>query len=101
MYDPIHYRPRSVVRADEGFDADDDPPWEGDDMYDDSGDEEGQLDGMRGRKKKIGRPIAYTGDPEDPRLTEAERRRIRRSLLHICHPCGCSDSLLLMMFQLD
>lgn len=31
-------------------------------------------------KKKVGRPIAYTGDPNDPSLTEAERRRVKRRI---------------------
>ena len=34
-------------------------------------------------KKKVGRPIAYTGDPDSPHLTEAERRRLRRSAMPI------------------
>jgi hypothetical protein len=29
-------------------------------------------------KKKVGRPIAYKGDPNSPHLTEEERRRIKR-----------------------
>lgn len=29
-------------------------------------------------KKRIGRPLAYTGNPDDPQLTDAERRRLRR-----------------------
>ena len=28
--------------------------------------------------KKVGRPIAYKGDPNSPHLTEDERRRIKR-----------------------
>lgn len=30
------------------------------------------------QRRKIGRPIAYTGDPNAPHLTESERRRIKR-----------------------
>jgi hypothetical protein len=30
-------------------------------------------------RRKIGRPIAYTGDPDAQHLTESERRRIKRS----------------------
>ena len=29
-------------------------------------------------KKKVGRPLAYKGDPDAPELTEVERRRIKR-----------------------
>ena len=35
-------------------------------------------DGSRRGKKKVGRPIAYKGDPNSPHLTEAERRRMKR-----------------------
>lgn len=31
----------------------------------------------RGRRR-VGRPTAYTGDPNAPHLTEADRRRLRR-----------------------
>ena len=31
-------------------------------------------------KRKVGRPIAYCGDPESPNLTPAERRRIKRRI---------------------
>ena len=31
-------------------------------------------------KKKVGRPIAYKGDPNAANLTEAERRRIKRRI---------------------
>jgi hypothetical protein len=31
-------------------------------------------------KKKVGRPIAYTGDPNAPHLSEAERRRVKRRI---------------------
>jgi hypothetical protein len=33
-----------------------------------------------GVKKKVGRPIAYTGDPNDPNLKEEDRRRVRRRI---------------------
>jgi hypothetical protein len=36
--------------------------------------------GAGGEKKKVGRPIAYKGDPNAPHLTEEERRRIKRCL---------------------
>lgn len=32
------------------------------------------------QKKKVGRPIAYKGDPSAPNLTEVERRRIKRRI---------------------
>ena len=35
---------------------------------------------QRKRFKKVGRPIAYKGDPNAPSLTEAERRRIKRRI---------------------
>ena len=35
---------------------------------------------QRKRMKKVGRPIAYKGDPNAPNLTEAERRRIKRRI---------------------
>ena len=31
-------------------------------------------------QRKIGRPIAYTGDPRAPELTDQERRRIKRQI---------------------
>ena len=31
-------------------------------------------------KRKVGRPIAYCGDPNSPDLTPAERRRIKRRI---------------------
>ena len=34
----------------------------------------------RKRMKKVGRPIAYKGDPNALNLTEAERRRIKRRI---------------------
>ena len=37
-----------------------------------------------GEKKKVGRPIAYRGDPNAPHLTEEERRRIKRCPLWSC-----------------
>jgi hypothetical protein len=43
--------------------------------------------GMRARaqggpkeKRKVGRPIAYCGDPDSPDLTPSERRRIKRRI---------------------
>lgn len=37
--------------------------------------------GRKGKeKKKVGRPIAYRGDPNAPELTEQERRRIKRRI---------------------
>ena len=35
---------------------------------------------QRKRLKKVGRPIAYKGDPNAPNLTESERRRIKRRI---------------------
>lgn len=35
---------------------------------------------QRKNKKKVGRPIAYKGDPNAPNLTEAERRRVKRRI---------------------
>ena len=32
-------------------------------------------------KRKVGRPIAFQGDPDDPDLTESERRRIKRRIV--------------------
>lgn len=34
--------------------------------------------GDSAEKKRVGRPIAYKGDPNSPNLTEEERRRIKR-----------------------
>lgn len=31
-------------------------------------------------KKKVGRPIAYVGDPDDPNLTPEQRRRVKRRI---------------------
>ena len=31
-------------------------------------------------KRKVGRPIAYCGDPDSPDLLPAERRRIKRRI---------------------
>ena len=38
----------------------------------------GSLGRDEGGRKKVGRPIAYKGDPNSPHLTEDERRRIKR-----------------------
>ncbi len=51
--------------------------------YSDAEDYEDDLgSGSMGRdesgRKKVGRPIAYKGDPNSPHLTEDERRRIKR-----------------------
>ena len=35
---------------------------------------------MQKEKRKVGRPIAYCGDPNSPDLTPAERRRILRRI---------------------
>ena len=35
---------------------------------------------QRKRRKKVGRPIAYKGDPNASNLTEADRRRIKRRI---------------------
>ena len=32
------------------------------------------------RKRKLGRPISYRGDPDSPNLTPTERRRIKRRI---------------------
>ena len=56
-------------------------------MDDEELDEEegvGGRGGVRGgggsgrEKKKVGRPIAYKGDPDAPGLNEEDRRRIKR-----------------------
>lgn len=39
-------------------------------------------------RRKIGRPIAYTGDPDAQHLTEPERRRIKRQALGALHSGG-------------
>ena len=31
-------------------------------------------------RRKVGRPILYKGDPDDDRLSEGERRRIKRRI---------------------
>ncbi|BDA47047.1 probable bZIP transcription factor 11 at N-terminal half [Coccomyxa sp. Obi] len=36
--------------------------------------------GDSAEKKRVGRPIAYKGDPNSPNLTEEERRRIKRRI---------------------
>lgn len=38
----------------------------------------GQAQGKE--KRKVGRPIMHKGDPDDPRLSEKERRRIKRRI---------------------
>ena len=38
----------------------------------------GSLGRDEAGRKKVGRPIAYKGDPNSPHLTEDERRRIKR-----------------------
>ena len=38
----------------------------------------GSLGRDESGRKKVGRPIAYKGDPNSPHLTEDERRRIKR-----------------------
>ena len=38
------------------------------------------YDSQQKEKKKVGRPIAYKGDPNAPELTEQERRRIKRRI---------------------
>lgn len=40
----------------------------------------GNPQDKRKEKKKVGRPIAYRGDPNSPDLTEPERRRIKRRI---------------------
>jgi hypothetical protein len=58
-------------------------------------DEEGGGGGGAGRgrgggkeKKKVGRPIAYKGDPDAPGLNEEDRRRIKRRATRACLPPG-------------
>ena len=58
-------------------------------------DEEGGGGGGAGRgrgggkeKKKVGRPIAYKGDPDAPGLNEEDRRRIKRRATRVCLPPG-------------
>ena len=62
-------------------------------MDDEELDEEegvGGRGGVRGgggggrEKKKVGRPIAYKGDPDAPGLTEEDRRRIKRCVQGHC-----------------
>jgi hypothetical protein len=58
------------------------------DEEEDEDDYDSELDGEEGvtggtsndsaEKKRVGRPIAYRGDPNSPNLTEEERRRIKR-----------------------
>ena len=35
---------------------------------------------LQAKQKKVGRPIAYKGDPSAPNLTDMERRRIKRRI---------------------
>ena len=56
---------------------------EGEEQYSDPEDYKDDMgSGSLGRdeqgRKKVGRPIAYKGDPNSPHLTEDERRRIKR-----------------------
>ncbi|KAL0029497.1 hypothetical protein WJX77_011945 [Trebouxia sp. C0004] len=37
-------------------------------------------DWSKPKKKKVGRPITYNGDPNAPELTEAERRKVKRRI---------------------
>ena len=46
--------------------------------YDDDDLGSGSLGRDEGGRKKVGRPIAYKGDPNAPHLTEDERSRIKR-----------------------
>ena len=42
-------------------------------------DEEEQEPGAGGvPRKRVGRPLAYSGDPDAPHLTDLERRKIKR-----------------------
>lgn len=81
---PARRRPRRSARASRL--ATEDSDWDSE-MDDDELDEEeggGGRGGGRGggasgkEKKKVGRPIAYKGDPDAPGLTEEDRRRIKR-----------------------
>ena len=38
------------------------------------------ADFLKGKKKKLGRPLAYSGDSNAPELTEQERRIIKRRM---------------------
>jgi len=46
----------------------------------DSDDGSGDLEGGPDKPTAIGRPIAYTGDPSSPHLTDEERRRLKRRI---------------------
>ncbi|KAK9840565.1 hypothetical protein WJX81_001658 [Elliptochloris bilobata] len=75
-------RPRRSARASRL--ATEDSDWDSD-MDDEELDEEeggGRGGGRSGgkEKKKVGRPIAYKGDPDAPGLTEEDRRRIKRRI---------------------
>ena len=81
---PVRRRPRRSARASRL--ATEDSDWDSE-MDDDELDEEeggGGRGGGRGggasgkEKKKVGRPIAYKGDPDAPGLNEEDRRRIKR-----------------------
>ncbi len=64
-------RSRYSAAADEGEGYSD-----AEDYEDDMG--SGSLGRDEAGRKKVGRPIAYKGDPNSPHLTEDERRRIKR-----------------------
>ena len=58
--------------ADEALDQYSDAEYDDDDLG------SGSLGRDESGRKKVGRPIAYKGDPNSPHLTEDERRRIKR-----------------------
>lgn len=72
------------------------PPEEGEEYSDPEDYEDDLGSGSIGRdeagRKKVGRPIAYKGDPNSPHLTEDERRRIKRCAAGSDMPqcCCCS-----------
>jgi hypothetical protein len=37
-----------------------------------------QDDKSAAQRKRVGRPLAYNGDPDAPHLTDQERRKIKR-----------------------
>ena len=39
-----------------------------------------ELHELQRRKKKIGRPVAYVGDPDSEELSPAQRRKIKRRI---------------------
>ena len=91
---PARRRPRRSARASRL--AAEDSDWDSE-MDDDELDEEeggGRRGGGRGggasgkEKKKVGRPIAYKGDPDAPGLNEEDRRRIKRCASSFCSPQG-------------